>query len=165
MADERFFDVVCEVNMQEVSNAVNQAMKEISQRFDFKGSKSSIDIDRGQSKLTLISDDEYKLKSVIDILQTKLIKRNVPIKSFIYNKVEDAANNTVRQIVNIQQGIPTDKAKEVVKLVKDMKLKVTSEIRKDQVRIKGKKLDDLQMVISKIKGRDFGIALQFKNYK
>ncbi len=165
MAEEHSFDIVSVVDMQEVSNAVDQAMKEIGQRFDFKGSKSSITLDKKDSTITLISDDEQKLKSVIDILQSKLIKRGVPIKSLNYGKIEPASGNTVRQILTIQQGVPQEKAKEIVKFIKDLKLKVTAEIQKDQVRVKGKKIDDLQAIISKLKEKDFGIALQFTNYR
>jgi len=165
MADEHFFDVVCNVDLQEVSNAVNQAMKEIEQRFDFKGSKSTIELDKGKAVITLISDDETKLKSVIDILQSKLVKRNISLKALNYGKVEQAAGSTVRQVVTLQQGIPQDKAKEMVKLIKDLKLKVNAEIQKDQVRVRAKKIDDLQTIIAKLKEKDFGIALQFTNYR
>jgi len=165
MADEHAFDIVCKVDLQEVSNAVVQSMKEIGHRFDFKGSKSSIELDRGNNTLTVVSDDEMKLKSVLDILQNKLIKRNVPLKALQYNKVEQSSGNTVRQLVSLQQGIPQDKAKEIVKLVKTMKLKVNTEIQKDQVRIKGKKIDDLQTVITRLKEEDFGIELQYANYR
>ncbi len=165
MADEHFFDIVCDVDLQEVSNAVNQAMKEIGQRFDFKGSKSSIELDKDKGTLTLISDDENKLRSVIDILQSKLVKRAVSLKALNYGKVEPAAGNTVRQIVTLQQGIPQEKAKEMVKLIKDTKLKVTAEIQKDQVRVRAKKIDDLQTIIAKLKEKDFGIHLQFTNYR
>ncbi|MCL4458229.1 MAG: YajQ family cyclic di-GMP-binding protein [Nitrospirae bacterium] len=165
MADEHSFDVVCEVNMQEVLNAVDQAMKEIGQRFDFKGSKSSIELDKGKGVITLISDDELKLKSVIDILQSKLVKRGVSLKALNYGKIEQAAGNTVRQLVTLQQGIPQEKAKEMVKLIKDMKLKVNAEIQKDQVRVKAKKIDDLQEIIAKLKEKDFGIHIQVTNYR
>jgi uncharacterized protein YajQ (UPF0234 family) len=151
--------------MQEVLNAVDQSTKEIGQRFDFKGSKSSIELDKGKGTITLISDDEMKLKSVIDILQTKLVKRGVSLKALIYGKVEPAAVNTVRQLITLQQGIPQEKAKEIVKLIKDTKLKVGAEIQKDQVRVKAKKIDDLQAIIAKLKEKDFGIALQFANYR
>jgi uncharacterized protein YajQ (UPF0234 family) len=165
MADEHFFDVVCQIDLQEVSNAVNQAMKEIEQRFDFKGSKSSIELDKGKAILTLTSDDETKLKSVIDILQSKLVKRAISLKALAYGKIEQAAGSTVRQVVTLQQGIPQDKAKEMVKLIKDLKLKVNAEIQKDQVRVRAKKIDDLQTIIGKLKEKDFGIALQFTNYR
>ncbi len=165
MADEHFFDVVCEVDMQEVLNAVNQATKEIQQRFDFKGSKSSIELDKAKGLITLVSDDETKLRSVTDILQSKLVKRSVSLKALSYGKVEQAGGNTVRQVVTLQQGIPQEKAKEIVKLIKDLKLKVNAEIQKDQVRVKAKKIDDLQTIIGKLKEKDFGIHLQFTNYR
>lgn len=165
MPDEHSFDIVSTVNMQEVSNAVDQAMKEISQRFDFKGSKSNISLDKKESTITLISDDEQKLKSVIDILQSRLIKRGISLKALSYGKVEPAAGNTVRQVVKIQQGVSQEKAKEIIKFIKDLKLKVNTEIQKDQIRVRAKKIDDLQTVISKIKERDFGIPLQFTNYR
>jgi uncharacterized protein YajQ (UPF0234 family) len=165
MAEEHSFDIVCEVDLQEVSNAVNQAVKEIGQRFDFKGSKSSIELDKAAKTIKLISDVEHKLKSVIDILQSKLVKRGIPLKALSYGKIEPASGNTVRQVITLQQGIPQDKAKEIVKIIKDMKVKVTAEIQRDQVRVRGKKIDDLQGVISTLRERDFGIHIQFTNYR
>ncbi|MBF0538942.1 MAG: YajQ family cyclic di-GMP-binding protein [Nitrospirae bacterium] len=164
-ADEHSFDITCEVDLQEVSNAVNQALKELSTRFDFKGSKSTIDIDKVNNALSVVSDDEYKLKSVVDILQTKLVKRGVALKALTYGKIEPAAGGTVRQKISLQQGIPMEKAKEITKLVKELKLKVTAEIQSDQVRIRGKKIDDLQDIISRIKDKDFGIHIQIVNYR
>jgi uncharacterized protein YajQ (UPF0234 family) len=151
--------------MQEVSNAEHQAMQEITQRFDFKGSKSSIELDKTKGIITLVSDDEQKLKSVVDILQSKLVKRAISLKALQYGKIEQAAGNTVRQVVTLQQGIPQEKAKEMVKLIKDTKLKVNAEIQKDQVRVRAKKIDDLQLIMAKLKERDFGIHLQFTNYR
>ncbi|MCL5023386.1 MAG: YajQ family cyclic di-GMP-binding protein [Nitrospirae bacterium] len=165
MADEHFFDIVCDVDMQEALNAVQQAMKEIQQRFDFKGSKSTIELDKGKGIITLVSDDEAKLRSVTDILQSKLVKRGISLKALSYGKVEAAAGSTVRQVITLQQGIPQDKAKEIVKLIKDLKLKVSAEIQKDQVRVRAKKIDDLQTIIAKLKEKDFGIHLQFSNYR
>jgi uncharacterized protein YajQ (UPF0234 family) len=165
MADEHSFDITCEVDMQEVLNATNQATKEISQRFDFKGSKSTIELDKSKGIITVVSDDEYKLKSVLDILQSKLIKRGIALKALSYGKVEQAGGNTVRQVITLQQGIPQEKSKEIVKLIKDMKLKVTAEIQKDQVRVRAKKIDDLQTIIAKLKEKDFGIHIQFANYR
>lgn len=164
-ADEHFFDVVCEIDMQEVLNAVTQASKEIEQRFDFKGSKSSIELDKGKHTITLASDDDMKLKSVVDILEGKLVKRSVSLKALNYGKIEQASGNTVRQIVTLQQGIPQDKCKEIVKTIKETKIKVNAEIQKDQVRVKSKKIDDLQAVIQVLKGKDFAIALQFSNFR
>jgi cyclic-di-GMP-binding protein len=163
MAAENSFDVVSKINMSEVTNAVTQTLKEISQRFDFKGSKS--DILQEKEGLVIVSDDEYKLKSVIDILQNKLVKRGVPIKNVSYGKVEAALAGSVRQHLTLQQGIPTDKAKEIVKSIKDSKIKVQASIQADQVRISGKSRDDLQSVIALLKGKDFGIELQFDNYR
>ncbi len=165
MADEHSFDVVSKVDLQEVLNAVQQAMKEISQRFDFKGSKSSIELNKDKHEITLISDDESKLKTVIDILQTKLVKRGVSLKALNYGKIEQASGNTVRQIVTLQQGIPVEKAKEIVKLIKDTKMKVQSEIQKDQVRVRAKKIDDLQLVMKLLKEKDLGIHIEFINYR
>jgi uncharacterized protein YajQ (UPF0234 family) len=162
---ENSFDIVSRVDMQEVSNAVQQAMKEISQRFDFRGSKSTIDLDRGKDELNIVSDDDFKLKSVIDILQGKLIKRKVPIKSLQYGKIESSFSGTVKQNVTIQQGVPTEKGKEIVKLIKNEKLKVQAEIQKDQLRIRGKKKDDLQAVMKLLKEKDLGIHLEFVNYR
>jgi hypothetical protein len=149
--------------MAEVTNAVSQAMKEIGQRFDFKGSKSNITQEK--DALVIVSDDEYKLKSVVDILQTKLVKRGVPVKNLSFGKMESALAGTVRQRLGLQQGIPTDKAKEIVKAIKDSKMKVQAAIQADQVRVSGKSRDDLQAAIQLLKGKDFGIELQFENYR
>lgn len=163
MAAENSFDIVSKIEMTEVTNAITQATKEISQRFDFKGSKSNITQEK--EALVVISDDEYKLKSVVDILQGKLVKRGVPVKNLTYGKVEPALGGTVRQRITLQQGIPTDKAKEIVKTIKDSKMKVQASIQSDQVRVSGKNRDDLQSVIALLKGKEFGIELQFTNYR
>ncbi len=163
MAAENSFDVVSKIDMAEVTNAVTQAMKEIGQRFDFKGSKSNITQEKNE--LVVASDDEYKLKSVIDILQGKLVKRGVPTRNISYGKLEPALSGTIRQRLALQQGIPIDKAKEVVKAIKDAKIKVQASIQSDQVRVSGKSRDDLQTVIQLLKGRDFGIELQFENFR
>lgn len=162
---EHSFDIVSRVDLQEVSNAVQQAMKEIGQRFDFRGSKSSISLDSGKSEVTVISDDEYKMKNVIDVLQSKLIKRKVPLKALSFGKIEDAASGTVRQLITLQQGIPTEKGKEIVKIIKGTKLKVQSEIQKDQLRVRAKKIDDLQSVMNMLKEKDLGIHIEFVNYR
>ncbi|UCD34502.1 MAG: YajQ family cyclic di-GMP-binding protein [Nitrospiraceae bacterium] len=162
---EHSFDIVSKVDLQEVSNAVQQAVKEIGQRFDFRGSKSTIDLDKGKNEIHVVSDDEYKLKSVIDVLQSKLVKRNVPLKALEYGKIEDAAAGTVRQVVSLQQGIPTEKAKDIVKAIKTSKLKVQAEIQKDQLRVRAKKIDDLQAVIGLLKEQDFGVHIEFVNYR
>jgi len=163
MATENSFDIVSKIDMAEVTNAVTQAMKEIGQRFDFKGSKSNITQEK--DALVVVSDDDYKLKSVIDILQNKLVKRGVPTKNVSYGKVEAALAGTVRQRLTLQQGIPTDKAKEIVKAIKDSKIKVQASIQADQVRVSGKSRDDLQTVMQLLKGREFGIELQYDNYR
>ncbi len=165
MSKESSFDIVSIVEIPEVINAINQAMMEIKQRFDFKGSKSDIKLEEKDKKIVLLSDDEYKLKSVIDILQTKLVKRGVSLKALKYDKVEPATGGTVRQVITLQQGIPVEKAKEIVKLIKDTKLKVQAQIQSDQVRVAGKSRDDLQSVISLLRGKDMGIDLQFVNYR
>jgi uncharacterized protein YajQ (UPF0234 family) len=165
MAEEHSFDIVSRVDLQEVLNAVQQAMKEISQRFDFKGSKSSIELNKDKHEITLVSDDESKLKTVTDILQTKLVKRGVSLKALSYAKIEQAAGNTVRQLLTLQQGIPVEKSKEIVKIIKDAKVKVQAEIQKDQVRVRAKKIDDLQAAISLLKGKELGIHIEFINYR
>src|SRR5512135_1913435 len=163
MAAENSFDIVSKIDMSEVTNAVTQSMKEISQRFDFKGSKSNITQEK--DALVIVSDDEFKLKSVIDILQGKLVKRGVPTKNLSFGKIESALGGTVRQRAALQQGIPTDKAKEIVKAIKDSKIKVQASIQAEQVRVSGKSRDDLQTVIQLLKGKEFGIELQFDNYR
>jgi uncharacterized protein YajQ (UPF0234 family) len=163
MAAENSFDVVSKIDMAEVTNAVTQSLKEIGQRFDFKGSKSNITQEK--DALVIVSDDEFKLKSVIDILQGKLVKRGVPVKNLTYGKIETALGGTVRQRLALQQGIPADKAKEIVKAIKDSKIKVQASIQSDQVRVSGKDRDNLQTVIQLLKGKDFGVELQFENYR
>jgi cyclic-di-GMP-binding protein len=160
------FDVVSKVEAQEVTNAVTQAMKEIQQRFDFKGSQSSITFDG--KEVVLISDDENKLKSVTEILKEKLIKRKVPLNGLQYGKIDPAAGNTVRQVATVQQGIPSEKAKEIVKIIKDSKLrKVQASIQADQVRITSPSKDDLQVVMQLLRENEahLGISLQFTNYR
>lgn len=165
MAKNCSFDIVSNVDFQEVKNAVNQAVMEIRQRFDFKGSKSEITFDETSAALTLISDDEHKMKSVVDILEGKLIKRKVSLKAVSYGKVEPAAGGTVRQGIQLQQGIPQEKGKEIVKAIKGMKIKVQGQVMDDQVRVSGKNRDDLQAVIAELKEKDFGIAMSFTNYR
>jgi uncharacterized protein YajQ (UPF0234 family) len=159
------FDIVSVINMDEVKNAINQSMMEISQRFDFKGSKSEIKLEEKENSLTIVSDDEHKLKSVVDILQGKLIKRKVSLKALDYGKVEKAAGDTVRQPVKLQQGIPQDKGKEIVKFLKGLGMKIQGQIMDDQVRVTGKSKDDLQTAMGKLKEKDFGIAMSFSNYR
>ncbi|MBX2991342.1 MAG: YajQ family cyclic di-GMP-binding protein [Bacteroidetes bacterium] len=165
MADTFSFDIVSEVNMQEVDNALHQARKEIIQRYDFKDSKSSIELNQKDKLLTVISDDDFKLKSVIDILQNKLIKRSVPVKALDYGPVEPAAGSTVRQIIKLRIGINKEDAKLIVKMIKDTKLKVQAQIMDDQVRVSGKNKDDLQAVMKMIREADLKFATQFTNYR
>lgn len=163
MAKENSFDIVSKTDYAEVTNAIHQTVKEISQRFDFKGSKASVEL---QSKdLLLTAEDETRLRNMNDILQTKLVKRGVSLKALDYQKVESAAGGTVRQLVKIQQGIPTDKAKEVVKFIKDGKFKVQASIQGETVRVSGKDRDTLQQVISALKAKDFGSDMTFDNYR
>ncbi len=165
MAKNCSFDIVSNVDLQEVKNAVNQATMEIRQRFDFKGSKSEISLDEKVPALNLVSDDDHKIKSVVDILESKLIKRKVSLKALSYGNVEPAGGNTVRQTIELQQGIPQEKGKEIVKAIKGMKIKVQGQVMDDQVRISGKNRDDLQAVIAELKEKDFGIAMSFTNYR
>src|SRR4029434_1442131 len=164
MAQQNTFDIVSQIDHAEVVNAVNQALKEVHTRFDFKGSKSDIELE-GHEAIVLTSDDEYKLKSLNDILQTKLVKRSVPLKGLTYDRVESALGGTVRQRIALQQGIPQEKAKEIVKFIKDTKLKVQSSIQGDAVRFAGRDRDTLQAVIAALRDHDFGIDMQFTNYR
>ncbi len=165
MAQEFSFDAVSKVDLQEVSTAVQQATKEISTRFDFRGSASKIDWNEKELILTLVSDDAHKLKSVVDILEGRLVKRGIAIKALDFGKVEDAAGATVRQEVKVQQGIPSEKAKEIVKAIKERKFKVQASIQADQVRVSGRNKDDLQAVMALLRAGDFGVPLQFTNYR
>jgi uncharacterized protein YajQ (UPF0234 family) len=160
---ENTFDIVSKIDMQEVSNAVQQAIKEIHTRFDLKDSKSNIEL--GKDEITLASADEYKLKAVTDILQGKLVKRNVPLKGLKYGTIEPAAGSTVRQKVTMQQGIPIEKAREIVKLIKDSKKKAQASIQGDLVRVSSKDRDTLQEIIAMLRNKDFGIDMQFTNYR
>lgn len=163
MAKSNSFDIVSKTDMEEVRNAVNQAMKEVKQRFDFKKSCSEVKIE-GET-LVLVSDDDYKLQSLTEILEEKLLRRKVSLKAFDYGKIEPASGGSVRQVVTIQQGIPTEKAKEIVKLIKKEKIKVQAAIQGDTVRISGKDKDILQEVIQLVKAQDLGIDMQFTNYR
>jgi len=164
MAQQNTFDISSNIDHAEVVNAINQALKEVHTRFDFKGSKSNIEVE-GQEAVILSSEDEYRLKSLNDILQSKFVKRGVPLKGLTYGKVEPAAGSTVRQRINLQQGIPQEKAKEIVKFIKDTKLKVQASIQGDLVRVAGKDRDSLQQVIAQLRAQDFGIDMQFGNYR
>jgi uncharacterized protein YajQ (UPF0234 family) len=163
MAQEFSFDVVSKTDTQEVANAIQQAQKELAQRFDFKGSKSSLELTA--EEIVLVSDDEGKLRSVKDILETRLVKRNVSLKALDYSPIEAAAGGTVRQRAKIVQGIETEKAKAIVRAIKDAKLKVQASIQSDQVRVTGRSKDDLQKAMAIIKSHDYGIPLQFTNYR
>ena len=163
MAKDCFFDVVSEVDMQEVDNAVNQAKKEIGTRYDFRGSKAEINLEGDTIKI--IGDDEYKLNAIIDVLKGKMVKRNVAVKNLDYGKVEPASGATVRQVITIKKGITKENAKEVVKAIKNMKLKVQASIQEDQVRVSGKDKDDLQAVIQMLKQLDVPVELQFVNFR
>ncbi|OHB85178.1 MAG: YajQ family cyclic di-GMP-binding protein [Planctomycetes bacterium RIFCSPHIGHO2_02_FULL_38_41] len=164
MAEMHSFDIVCKVEMHEVNNAIDQAKKQLAARYDFKGSKSSITLNSDNS-ITLIADDDYKLTSLTDILKEKIAKRNVPLKSLNFGKVEQAVGSTVRQVITFQSGIPMEKAKEVVKFIKGLKLKVQAQIQEDKVRVSGQKIDDLQMVMKGIKDQNYDFAMQYVNYK
>lgn len=164
MAAENSFDIVSKIDLQEVTNAINQATKEIHTRFDLKDSRSDIHLE-GKDAIVLSSADEYRLKAVNDILQGKLVKRGVPLKGLAYGAIEPAANSSVRQKVTLQQGIPTEKAKEIVKKIKDSKKKVQASIQGDTVRVSGKDRDTLQEIMTLLRGSDFGIDMQFTNYR
>jgi hypothetical protein len=163
MAKENSFDIVSKTDYAEITNAINQSMKEVSQRFDFKGSKAAVELLR--KDLVLTAEDETRLRNMNDILQGKLVKRGVSLKALDYQKAEPAAGGTVRQLVKVQQGIPIEKAKDVVKFIKDSKLKVQASIQGETVRISGKDRDTLQQVISALKAKDFGIDMTFDNYR
>lgn len=163
MAKENSFDIVSKTDYAEVANAINQTKKEISQRFDFKGSKALVE--NHKDDIILSAEDETKMRNMNDILQSKLVKRGISLKALDYGKVEPSAGGTVRQVIAIQQGIPTDKAKEIVKYIKDAKLKVQASIQGDSVRVSGKDRDTLQDVMAKLKANDFGIDMKFDNYR
>jgi len=163
MAADNSFDIVCKVDMQEVTNALDQARREIETRYDLKGSRNEVALEK--TDIVVTCADDMKLKAVADILQSKLHRRGVPLKALTWGKVEDAAGGAVRQRIGLQQGIPGDKAREIVRLIKDTKLKLQAAIQEDQVRVSGKSRDDLQKIITLLKDRDLGIALQFTNYR
>jgi uncharacterized protein YajQ (UPF0234 family) len=159
------FDVVSKIDLAEVANALQQAMKEVQTRYDLKDSHSTIELKEKENKLELHSKDEFKLKAVVEILQSKLVKRNVPLKGLTYGTVHPAAGSTVRQEIDLQQGIPIEKAREIVKKIKDSKLKVQASIQGDLVRVASKDRDALQSVIKLLRDSDFGIDMQFTNYR
>jgi len=166
MATQCSFDITSNVDLQEVDNALNQARKEVAQRYDFKGAKASIDFDSKDSKLVLVADDEFKLNALWEIVQTRLVRRNVPTQNLTRGTVTPAANTTVLQEITLQQGIPSEAAKEVVKFLKESKLrKVQASIQGDQLRVTSPSRDELQEVMRVLREKDFGIALQFGNYR
>lgn len=166
MAKSATFDISSEVDLQEVDNAVNQARKEVGQRYDFKGATAEIEFGKGDGTLTLLAEDEYKLKALVDILESKLVRRGVPVRNLDYGKVEEASGGKSRQVVTIQQGIPTEKAKEIVKAIKSGGFKkVQAQIQEDKVRVQSPSIDELQAVIAMLKKEDFGLELQFGNFR
>ncbi len=166
MATVASFDITSTVDLQEVDNAVNQARKEVAQRYDFKGSRAAIDLNRVDNTLTLTADDDFKMNALWEILQTRMVRRGVPVKNLTPGPIEKAANDTVRRVVTLQQGIPTEAAKEMVKFLKDRKLKkVQASIQADQVRVSSPSKDELQEAMRQLREHDFGVALQFGNYR
>ena len=166
MAQAGSFDVTSNIDLQEVDNALNQARKEVAQRYDFKGSRAAIDLNRTENTLTLTADDDFKMNALWEIVQTRLIRRGVPVKNLTPGEIERAANDTVRRVVTLQQGIPTEAAKDIVKFLKDRKLKkVTAAIQADQVRVSSASKDELQEAMRLLREQDFGVALQFGNYR
>ncbi len=165
MADLSSFDVTSKVDMQEVKNAVDQTMKEVRQRFDFKGSKTDVTLNEKEKQLTVISDDEYRLKAVQEILKSKCVKRNVSLKALSYGAMEEASGGTVRQVISIQSGLADDKAKAITRDLRDAKFKAQTQIQGDQIRVQSKSKDELQSVIAFLKQQDYGIDLQFVNYR
>ena len=158
------FDIVSVVDMQEVDNAVNQAVKEINQRYDFKGSKTEVSLEK-DGTIRMQTEDDFRLKAVVDVLQSKFVRRGVSLKALQYGKVEPASGGRVRQVVTIQQGISKEKGREIVALVKETRLKVQSQIQEEQVRVTGKNIDDLQEVIRVLKEKELGVEMQFVNFR
>ena len=166
MAQAASFDITSTVDLQEVDNAVNQARKEIAQRYDFKGSRAAIELNRDDNTMVLTADDDFKMTALWDILQTRMVRRGVPTKNLTPGDVERAANDTVRRVVTLQQGIPSDAARDIVKFLKDQKLKkVQAAIMADQVRVSSPSKDELQEAMRQLREHDFGVALQFGNYR
>ena len=163
MAADNSFDIVCKVDGQEVTNAVDQTRREIETRYDLKGTRS--EVEQEKTVLTVTAPDDMKLKAVIDILQSKLHRRGVPLKALSYGKAESAAGGTLKQKIDLQQGIPIEKAREIVRMVKDTKLKLQAAIQEDKVRVSGKNRDDLQKIMAVLREKELGIALQFDNYR
>jgi uncharacterized protein YajQ (UPF0234 family) len=162
---ENTFDIVSKIDLAEVNNAIQQALKEMHTRFDLKDSKSDIQLNEKDNKILLASQDEFKLKAVTDVLEQKLVKRKVPLKGLTFGAIIPAAGSTVRQEISLQQGIPIEKAREIVKTIKDSKKKVQASIQGDLVRVSGRDRDALQEIIALLRGQDFGIDMQFTNYR
>jgi uncharacterized protein YajQ (UPF0234 family) len=165
MAATNSFDVTSKIEMPEVENAVNQAKKEIAQRFDFKGSIAAIELDQKANTLTLTAEDNFKIESVWDVLQTRLIKRDVPVKNLKRGELIPSAGSSVKQVITLQQGIPIEAAKDIVKHLKEVKKKVQASIQGDQVRVTSASKDELQDAMAALRAKDFGVALQFGNYR
>ena len=166
MASQASFDITSGVDLQEVDNAVNQAKKEVAQRYDFKGSRASVDLNRTENTITIVADDEFKLNALWEIIQTRMVRRGVPTKNLTPGEVERAANDTVKRVISLQQGIPTEAAKAIVQFLKDRKMKkVQAAIMADQVRVSSGSKDELQEAIRVLREHDFGVALQFGNYR
>ena len=165
MANLASFDITSGVDLQEVDNAVNQARKEIAQRYDFKGSKASIDFNKTENNITLMADDDFKMSALWEILQGRLVRRGVPTKNLTPGELERGASDTVRRVIALQQGIPTEAAKDIVKFLKDRKKKVQAAIQADQVRVSSASKDELQEAMRLLREQDFGVALQFGNYR
>lgn len=165
MADNYSFDIVSEIDWQEVDNAINQTRKEILSRYDFKGSKSTIEYSQKDKTITILADDDYKSKAIVDMLQNKFVKRNIPLKSLKFKPQEEAGGNMVRQIIEVQQGISKDNAKLIVKIIKDSKIKVQAAIQDEQVRVSSRDKDLLQEAIALVRGAELDFAVQFTNYR
>jgi cyclic-di-GMP-binding protein len=166
MAKNSTFDITSTVDLQEVDNALNQARKEVGQRYDFKGATAEIEFSKEESSITLLADDDFKLKALIDVVESKLIKRGVPVRNLDYGKIDSASGGKARQEVKLQQGITTEKGKEIVKAIKEGGFKkVQAQIQDDQVRVQSPSIDDLQAVIAMLKKKDFGLELQFGNFR
>jgi len=163
MAAENSFDIACKIDMQEVTNALDQVRREVSTRYDLKGSKCEITLEK--TDITVLAPDDMKVKALVDILQSRLHKRGVPLKALTYGDVEQASGGALRQKISLQQGIPIERAREIVRLIKDTKIRVQASIQEDQVRVAGKNRDDLQKIIALLRDKDLGIALQFTNYR
>ena len=163
MAAENSFDIACKIDMQEVTNALDQVRREVSTRYDLKGSKCEITLE--ETEITVLAPDDMKVKALVDILQSRLHKRGVPLKALTYGDVEQASGGALRQKISLQQGIPIERAREIVRLIKDTKIRVQASIQEDQVRVSGKNRDDLQKIIAMLRDKDLGIALQFTNYR